>query len=584
MRSQRLAVVAAVLAVVVLVAASAAPAAAQEATLKIKVKPKSGYTLVDGRPLGQGNHTLRLPEGEHQVGIYRYGRKPHVETVTLTAGQTTNLEVRLESIPGTVSGPFSRIRLLVQPDDTAVFLNGRTPDFLVGCTGSTDGHFLVGQELLVPPGTHDIALALDGYTTYTTQVTVEANQRVEIRHVMQRGSGEQALPASAQSFKAEERLANLGPRPRDQGDGNSMKAAIAPVAAQFSADPTRVNCQDSSRLSWSSEGAARVEISGLGEVAPSGERLVAPTRTTTYRFTAAGPGGVRRESASVNVEKDIKASLSVSPTEIRYRRIGDRILEHGRATVTWSTSNATQVRLEPFGEVSLSGSRAIQPTPRQTSLGRVDETLTGMLTATNPCGGSVTLGPAGVSLRIVGSIEAVPEIVLASVFFPTDYPDERHPDLGLLRSQQPALARLAESFKDYLVYDPTARLRLEGHADERRSSEYNRELSERRAARVKQFLVDQGIPAANIDTQAFGEEQNLDRDTVQDLEEQNPSQGPEARVRSREVDWLAHNRRVDIVLRPSGQVSERYYPHSADDSRILWQVPKPSRRAVEENQ
>ncbi|MFQ5694402.1 MAG: PEGA domain-containing protein [Terriglobia bacterium] len=581
MRSQRLAVVAAVLAVVVLVAASAAPAAAQEATLKIKVKPKSGYTLVDGRPLGQGNHTLRLPEGEHQVGIYRYGRKPHVETVTLTAGQTTNLEVRLESIPGTVSGPFSRIRLLVQPDDTAVFLNGRTPDFLVGCTGSTDGHFLVGQELLVPPGTHDIALALDGYTTYTTQVTVEANQRVEIRHVMQRGSGEQALPASAQSFKAEERLANLGPRPRDQGDGNSMKAAVASLSSQFSADPTSVSCQDSSRLTWSTTEAGRVEISGVGEVQSSGERLVTPTQTTTYELTAAGPGGVRRESATVNVNADIEASLGVAPSEIRYRRIGDRVLEHGRATVTWSTSNAAQVRLEPFGEVSASGSRELQPTPQQTGVGPVDESITGTLTAANPCGGSVTRTAA---LRIVGSIEPVPEVVLASVFFPTDYPDEENPGLGLLGSQQRPLALLAEGFQKYLVYDGTAKLRLEAHADERRSDEYNQELSERRAARVKQFLVDQGVPAANIESQAFGEGRNLDRDTVKGLEEENPNEAPLVRVRNRTINWLAHNRRVDIVLRPSGETSVRYYPHNADDSRILWQRPKPSPRVVEENQ
>jgi outer membrane protein OmpA-like peptidoglycan-associated protein len=37
--------------------------------------------------------------------------------------------------------------------------------------------------------------------------------------------------------------------------------------------------------------------------------------------------------------------------------------------------------------------------------------------------------------------------------------------------------------------------------------EYNQGLSERRVDRVKRFLVEQGVPAANIQTKAFGEQQ-----------------------------------------------------------------------------
>ena len=580
MHSRRYLPIIATLAVLVLVLGTA-PALAQDGTLKIKVKPKSGYTLVDGRPMGQGNRKLSLTPGEHEVGVYRYGRKPHVETVTITAGQTTNLNVTLESVPGTVSGPWARIRLLVKPNQTAVFLNGRTPDFLIGCTGSTDGHLFVGQELLVPPGTHSIALALDGYTTYTTEVTVQANQQAEIRHTMQRGSGEQALTAASLTIKQNNKLANVGDRPRDQGEGNSMKAAVSSLSARLSADPTQISCGDSSRLSWSSTEAARAEISGVGEVDASGEQLVNPTGTTTYELTATGPGGLQSASATVNVDSSIEASLSASPGEIRYRKIGDRVVEHGTSEISWTTSNADSVSIDPLGSVSAGGTRSVQPAPEQTETGPVSETINYALTAANNCGSSESRTAA---LRITGSIEPLPEVVLASVFFPTDYPDQRNPNLGLLRSQRQTLSSLADGFKSYLEYDPDARLVLEAHADQRHSRSYNQTLSERRAARVKQFLVDQGIASASIETTVLGEGQNLERSTVRALEEQNPNSPPRRRVRARYTDWLAHNRRVDVVLRPAGETSTRYYPHNADDSRILWQQPKPSRRRIEEAQ
>ncbi|MFQ5778381.1 MAG: PEGA domain-containing protein, partial [Terriglobia bacterium] len=563
-------------------AVAAAPASAQEGTLKVKVKPKTAYTLVDGKPYGQGKRTIRLAAGEHQVSIHRYGHKPHLERVTISAGQTTKLEATLEPIGAPVSGPWGRIRLLVKPNHTAVFLNGKTPDFLVGCTGATDTNFIVKQELLVRPGTHTLTLALDGYNTYTTSVTLAANQRVEIRHTMQRGSGEETLPVSAQTTKSEDRLAKLNNIPREKTGFASMRAAVAPVSAQFSASPTEISCGDSSRLTWSSSEAPTAEISGLGEVPASGERLVEPKQTTTYNFTAAGTGGRVEQSATVNVDSSIEASLSVSPGEIRYRRIGDRVVEHGTATVTWSTSNADNVTLQAEGgaanTVPASGSQTVQHAPRQTTTGPVSESVSGTLTATNPCGGREL---RSATLRITGSIEPLPEVVLASIFFPTDYPDERHPNLGLLGSQRRALAQLADGFNGYLEYDPNARLLLEAHADERASLTHNQSLSQRRAAIVKQFLVDAGLSGVKVEFQAFGEEQNLERTTVEALEEQNPNPAPRPRLRSRRADWLAHNRRVDIVLRPGGERSQRYYPHHADDSNILWQVPKPSPRTVE---
>ena len=50
-------------------------------------------------------------------------------------------------------------------------------------------------------------------------------------------------------------------------------------------------------------------------------------------------------------------------------------------------------------------------------------------------------------------------------------------------------------------------IRLEGHADERGSREYNMALGERRANAVRNFLVLQGVQSSLIETVSYGEEQ-----------------------------------------------------------------------------
>ena len=174
-----------------------------------------------------------------------------------------------------------------------------------------------------------------------------------------------------------------------------------------------------------------------------------------------------------------------------------------------------------------------------------------------------------------------------SLYFPTDYPTRQHAEGGLLKSQQEALNVLATAFKAYLGHDPNARLLLEAHADIRGSGRHNQSLTERRAARVKDYLVAQGISASAIDTTAVGKENQMGRDEVKELEAKNPQTPPPARAKGRAaatVNWMAYNRRVDVVLQPLGMHSTRYYPHAAGDSGVLWQRAKPSWKVVNKNQ
>ncbi|HTF96037.1 MAG TPA: peptidoglycan-associated lipoprotein Pal [Cellvibrio sp.] len=69
-------------------------------------------------------------------------------------------------------------------------------------------------------------------------------------------------------------------------------------------------------------------------------------------------------------------------------------------------------------------------------------------------------------------------------------------------------------------------VRLEGHADERGSREYNMALGEKRANAVRDFLVTQGVNGSSLEVVSFGEEQP-------------------AATGSDEASW-AQNRRVEV--------------------------------------
>ena len=112
--------------------------------------------------------------------------------------------------------------------------------------------------------------------------------------------------------------------------------------------------------------------------------------------------------------------------------------------------------------------------------------------------------------------------MLHSVFFPTALPNEKRPDRGLAESQEQILTTLATDFKTYLQVRPDARLTLTGHADPRGGAKYNQALSERRVGSVKNFLVEQGVPEAAIDTQAMGDEHPLSKDEVKESGPTNP--------------------------------------------------------------
>jgi outer membrane protein OmpA-like peptidoglycan-associated protein len=165
-------------------------------------------------------------------------------------------------------------------------------------------------------------------------------------------------------------------------------------------------------------------------------------------------------------------------------------------------------------------------------------------------------------------------LALHSVYFATAHPTPKETNGGLLPSQQKILLNLATDFKKYLEAKPDTHLVLEGHADIRGGAAFNQALSERRVARVKSFLVEQGVPEADIETKAFGAQHNLTTDEVKQSIDQNTELTTEERKRALAriaVIKLASNRRVDITLNSAGQTetSVRQFPFNAADALSL---------------
>ncbi|MFO7259904.1 MAG: peptidoglycan-associated lipoprotein Pal [bacterium] len=75
---------------------------------------------------------------------------------------------------------------------------------------------------------------------------------------------------------------------------------------------------------------------------------------------------------------------------------------------------------------------------------------------------------------------------------------------------RPDAAAILERKARVLKANPNLVVRIEGHTDERGSTEYNLALGQRRAESVKAHLVSLGVPASQLETLSLGESQPVD--------------------------------------------------------------------------
>ncbi|HEU5076148.1 MAG TPA: OmpA family protein, partial [Polyangiaceae bacterium] len=122
-------------------------------------------------------------------------------------------------------------------------------------------------------------------------------------------------------------------------------------------------------------------------------------------------------------------------------------------------------------------------------------------------------------------------------------------DRAALRDDSDTTRTLSE-FRKFLQEHPDVALEIEGHTDSRGSAEYNLDLSERRAASVKDWLIGQGIDASRLSAVGKGEgdpqlsEPEVCRDAAQED------------VPACEDTWATNRRVVFEVTRGEETISE----------------------------
>ena len=80
-------------------------------------------------------------------------------------------------------------------------------------------------------------------------------------------------------------------------------------------------------------------------------------------------------------------------------------------------------------------------------------------------------------------------------------------DYDQMSIRRDAIPLLEQNAKVLLKRYPNQDVLIQGHCDERGTEEYNLILGERRAKAVKEYLVDMGIPSANLRVLSLGKNQ-----------------------------------------------------------------------------
>jgi len=143
----------------------------------------------------------------------------------------------------------------------------------------------------------------------------------------------------------------------------TVQAAPAsdPRILRFEATPTNILSGESATLSWSTDGATEVSISGIGRVDTSGSRTVSPTSTTTYTLTARGADG-RQVTAPVVVT----VSTGNAPRVISFAATPVNINAGGTSQLCWNVENATSVDIPGIGS-GLKGTDCANVSPTGTT-------------------------------------------------------------------------------------------------------------------------------------------------------------------------------------------------------------------------
>ncbi len=176
-------------------------------------------------------------------------------------------------------------------------------------------------------------------------------------------------------------------------------------------------------------------------------------------------------------------TLSANPTTID---------KGASSTLSWTSTDATTLTISPeVGAVSAQGSTSVTPS----------DSTTYTITTSGP-GGS-----ADASARVTVTAPPPPPPAAGPTLeemFLRDVKDAYF-DFNKADIREDARTALGQT-ADFLRNHPEVKVTIEGHCDDRGSTEYNLVLGDRRAAAVKAYLVSLGISADRMNTVSYGKE------------------------------------------------------------------------------
>lgn len=325
-----------------------------------------------------------LAAGTHTYSITAQGPNgPVTQTASVTVTSASLVSAAISASPTAVTAPGSSTLTWSSTNATAVSVSGPG----LNSTAANDSRTVTGLSA----GTYTYTISAQGPggpVSRTATVTVNAAPSVSASLTTSPASG--VAPASttvgwntsaassvsvsgpgisSASANGSQLVSGLGVGTHTytlvaQGSGGpvtrtatfTVTAAVPAVTASLDVSPVTGTAPASATLTWTSANASSVSITGPGvnSNASSGTQAVngLPVGTHTFTLTAQGSGGPITRTATITVTAagpNVAGSISISPATM---------MTGGTATLTWSTTNATSVRVSGF---SLTG------TPFETS-------------------------------------------------------------------------------------------------------------------------------------------------------------------------------------------------------------------------
>jgi len=176
--------------------------------------------------------------------------------------------------------------------------------------------------------------------------------------------------------------------------------------------------------------------------------------------------------------------------------------------LSWTTTDATNVSISPeVGAVTPQGATTVTPSASTT------------YTLTASSGGGNADSSVRISVSAPAAVTEAPKNTTFDELFTKEVHDAffDYDSSDIRADARSALQQTAAFLKAY----PNTHVAIEGHCDERGSTEYNLALGQRRANAVKQYLVSLGVNGDTLTTTSWGKEKPFCTQSTEECYQQN---------------------------------------------------------------